>query len=131
MDPHGDFDGPEHWLTKMGLFVGTYVSVDMASAQTFDQIFLSADHVAPQDYSISVSDDGTSWGAPVASVSLVPTGGYDFAAINFPIQTKRYFKIESNYDSHGKYAGLWNLVALNSGSTAFEAVDVPGSDTRN
>jgi len=48
MDPHGDFDGPDHWLTKMGLFVGTYVSVDMASAQTFDQIFLSADHVAPR-----------------------------------------------------------------------------------
>lgn len=123
MDPHGDFDGPEHWLTKMGLFVGTYVSVDMASAQQFDQIFLSADHVAPQDYSISVSDDGTSWAAPIASGSLVPTGGYDFAAINFPLQTKRYFKIESKYDSHGKYAGLWNLVALNSGSGTPEAVD--------
>lgn len=113
-DPHGSFDGPDTWVEHAGLAVGSYLAVDMGSTQTFNQIYMSSDHVPMDDYKIYVSDDGSNWGNPIASGSIVPTGGYEYAPVDFPLQKKRYFKIESDYDSHGKWWGFSNVSALNT-----------------
>ena len=80
-----------------------YMIVDMGSAQTFNVI----QYVARQDFRTSdpaqvalyVSDDGVTWGSPIATdtwVSDITTKYLAFASV-----TKRYFKFQGNTGASG------------------------------
>lgn len=102
------------WLVRAGSTVGSYIAIDMGSAQTFNQIDAVADHDALQEYKIFVSDDGMNWGTPISEGTIVPTGGYFYAPFTFPAQTKRHFKIVSNFNTGGRYWGFGNVSALST-----------------
>ncbi len=64
----------------------------MQQAQTFDKIVLDntwAQWDSPAKYAVAVSNDGTQWGAPVAT----GTGQPGITTITFPPQTARYIRI--------------------------------------
>ncbi len=112
IDPSGTIDGPDHWLVRAGASVGTWVKIDMGAPQTFNQIFLSFDHDPLREMRVFASDDGISWGEPVWMGTIVPVGGFWYQALSFVRQTKRYIKIESQFDTKGRYWGFWNISAL-------------------
>ncbi len=112
IDPLGALDGPDSWLSQRSATVGSYVAVDMGSDQKFNQLYTSANSQALQDYSVYTSHDGVNWGHPIATGSIVPTGGNSYAPISFRTQHKRHFKLEARSDSQGKLWGFWNISAL-------------------
>jgi hypothetical protein len=114
IDPAGTFNGPDTWLDKTGLVPGAFVHVDLGGPQTFDQLVLVADHVGIRNYQIFVSDDGATWGDPIAAGALMPAGGYDYWPINLPRQTRSHIKIVSQDDSHGFWWGFHNISLLDS-----------------
>ncbi len=64
----------------------------MQQAQTFDKIVLDNTWAlwdSPSQYAVSLSADGTSWGAPVATGA----GHLGLTTITFPTQTARYLRI--------------------------------------
>jgi hypothetical protein len=126
IDPSGTFSGPDHWLVKAGASVGSWIRIDMGSAQTFNQIFLDFDHDPLRDLRVFVSDDGTTWGDPIFSGTVIPLGAYVYAPLTFARQTKRYVKIESLFDTKGRYWGFWNISALDApvGGDPIDAVNV-------
>ncbi len=86
----------DHWtgwrdMTKTQ-YPGQWFQVDMQQAQTFDKIVLDNTWAlwdSPAKYAVAVSNDGTNWGAPVAT----GTGQLGITTITFPPQTARYIRI--------------------------------------
>lgn len=115
IDPHGDFDGPDAWLSEQGAVVDSRLVVDLGFVQTFNTLYLSSRGEALQQLAVFTTDDERAWGHPLAIGSIAPTGGSDYAAIVFPTQRSRYLKIESLYSSHHVPWGFWNVTLLNDG----------------
>ena len=125
IDPHGSYDGPDHWLSQH-LQVGSYLAIDMGSVQTFNQIYTSVDHDAVLDYNLYVSEDGVNWGTAISGGTAISTGGHAFAPFSFATQQKRYFKIESQYvaDFPEREWGYWNVSALNAEEQTADNVNI-------
>ena len=80
------------WSTGTAQVNGQFFQVDMLSAKTFKQITLDAAASAadyPRGYQVFVSNDGTTWGAAIASGT--PTTA--LVTVNFATQTARYIKV--------------------------------------
>ena len=86
----------DHWtgwrdMTKTQ-YGGQWFQMDMKQEQTFDKIVLDTTWAmwdSPDKYSVSVSNDGTNWGNPVATGS----GQLGITTITFPAQSARYIRI--------------------------------------
>jgi hypothetical protein len=86
----------DHWtgwrdMTKTR-YAGQWFQVDMKQDQTFDKIVLDTTWAlwdSPDQYSASVSEDGSDWGNPIATGS----GPLGITTITFPTQTARYIRI--------------------------------------
>jgi hypothetical protein len=77
------------WTTNVNQANGQWYELDMLAKQTFNQITLdavgnSSDY--PRGYQVFVSNDGATWGNPVAT----GTGSASMVSIGFPAQTARY-----------------------------------------
>ena len=89
-------------------YPGQWFQVDMKQAQTFDKIVLDntwAQWDSPNQYSVSVSADGTNWGDPIATGS----GQLGITTITFAPQTARYIRITQT-GSDAKYH--WSIYEL-------------------
>jgi hypothetical protein len=86
----------DHWtgwrdMTKKQ-YAGQWFQVDMKQEQSFHRIVLDNTWAlwdSPVEYSVSVSQDGTNWGKPIATGS----GELGITSIIFPVQTARYIRI--------------------------------------
>lgn len=81
------------WRDKTGKqYPGQWFKVDMKQQQRFDKITLDNTWAlwdSPNKYSVSVSNNGINWGAPIATGS----GELGITTINFPLQNAQYIKI--------------------------------------
>jgi hypothetical protein len=87
-----DSSASTRW-TSLTPQTGEWFSVDMGTAQTFNQLALdsgmSASTQFPRAYTVEVSNDGTNWGTPVAT----GTGTSRVVTVTFATQTARHFRI--------------------------------------
>jgi len=78
-----------------------YLIVDMGSAQTFDAIRFvprtDSRNSDPAQVALYVSDDGVTWGSPIATATWVQDAADKF--LTFAPVTKRYFKLQGNTDA--------------------------------
>jgi hypothetical protein len=89
---------------------GFYYQIDMGSMQSFSQITLDLNGQANDSavsYSVTVSNDGTNWGSPIA----MGTGGVALITITFAQQTARYVRITQTGTSAA--AAWWSIEELN------------------
>jgi len=94
------------WTTASAQ-TGQYIQVDLGVAQTFNQVTVetgSNTSNAPQAYALTLSNDGATWGAPVAS----GTGSATVTA-NFVTQTARYLRVTQT----GTTSTPWSVQELN------------------
>jgi len=86
----------DHWTGWRDLtshqYPGQWFQVDMKKEQSFDTIVLDntwAQWDSPDRYAVSVSDDGVTWGEPIATGAGQP----GITTISFPKQRARYLRI--------------------------------------
>jgi beta-glucosidase len=87
---------------------GFYYQLGFGSAQTFSQITLDLNgqtNDSAVSYSVTVSNDGTNWGNPIA----MGTGGSAFQTIMFPQQTAQYVRVTQT----GTSASWWSIDEIN------------------
>ena len=86
----------DHWngwrdMTKHQ-YAGQWFQIDMKQPQSFYKIVLDNTWAlwdSPNMYAVTVSNDGTNWGEPIATGS----GQLGMTTITFPAQTARYIRI--------------------------------------
>ncbi len=81
------------WRSGQAVAADQYIQIDMQKVQTFNRIDMDSgaypfDH--PQNYAISVSNDGTNW-----SPQLISGVGSRDTIMTFPTQTARYLRVTS------------------------------------
>jgi fibronectin type 3 domain-containing protein len=116
------------WSTDSLQTNGQWFEVDMRSAKTIFKIVLDATpspNDYPRGYQVNLSNDGSSWGSPVATGA-----GYSaVTTITFPPQTARYVRITQTGSATGNY---WSIHEMNIYGTPPTAVDplvaVPGTN---
>ncbi len=102
----------DHWTgwrdkTKTQ-YPGQWFQIDMKKAQHFDSIVLDNSWAlwdSPDKYSVSVSNDGTNWGEPIATGS----GQLGITTISFASQDARYIRI-TQLGTSAKYH--WSIYEL-------------------
>jgi beta-glucosidase len=96
------------WSTGTPMANGQSVTVDLGSAQTFDQVVMDSagsTNDYARGYQVFVSADGTNWGAAVAS----GTGTAAKVTAAFTAQTARYVKLVQT----GSATSWWSIAELN------------------
>jgi|HubBroStandDraft_1064217.scaffolds.fasta_scaffold02755_7 F5/8 type C domain-containing protein/malectin (di-glucose binding ER protein)/fibronectin type III domain protein/PQQ enzyme-like repeat protein/putative pyrroloquinoline-quinone binding quinoprotein len=87
-----DGNSATRWSTGVAQTDGQWFQVDMAAAQTFNEITLDAatsTNDYPRGYQVFVSSDGVNFGSPVATGA----GTAALVTVTFAAQTARYIKI--------------------------------------
>ena len=108
----------DHWtgwrdLTKTQ-YPGQWFQVDMQQAQTFDKIVLDNTWAlwdSPQQYAVAVSNDGTTWSAPVRLMnSTAMDCGYPSSVqrADGKIVTAYYAQAVENHDRYHLGVALWD-----------------------
>jgi hypothetical protein len=102
---------------------GDWFQVDLGAEQTFNQIVLDttgSSGDSPRGYELSVSNDGTNWGQPIA------TGpGSPVTNILIPQVTGRYIRVVNQGDA----GNWWSIHELNVLGPAASASVAAGSDS--
>jgi beta-glucosidase len=96
------------WSTGTPMVNGQTVTVDLKSAQTFDQITMDSagsTNDYARGYQVFVSNDGATWGTAVAT----GTGTAALVTSTFANQTARYIKIVQT----GSASSWWSIAELN------------------
>lgn len=96
------------WNTGAPQTNGQSFQVDMLALQSFNQITLDADGASndyPRGYQVFVSNDGATWGAPVAT----GVGSSSLVSISFAPQSARYLKVVQT----GSASNWWSVAELN------------------
>lgn len=114
------------WTSAAAQTNGQTFQVDLGAAQTFNQVTLDAGTSTgnyPRGYSVSVSADGTTFGAPVAT----GVGSSQLVTINFATTTARAIRITQT----GTAANAWSIHELNVARIAqpCDTVTCTASDT--
>ncbi len=101
----GDYDS--HWQTKANQTPGQTFTLDLGTPQTFDTLVMNCagSDDFPKAYEIAVSDDGQTWGKPLATGA---GGGHNTVA-HFPAVTTRYVKITQT----GSGGNWWAITEIN------------------
>lgn len=102
----------DHWTGWRDMtrkqYPGQWFQVDMNKEQEFNMLVIDntwAQWDSPNAYSITVSQDGVSWSAPIATGG----GGAGMTNIRFPVQRARYLRITQTGTS-AKYH--WSIYEL-------------------
>lgn len=108
------------WTTGTAQNTGMWFQIDTGPAvKTYSKLVLEGGGDFIRKYSITVSQDGASWGEPIAS----GTGTSATVTAEFPPQTARYIRINANA-WNGNY---WSIYDMNLfGETAPDSVS-PGA----
>ncbi|PPS72500.1 MULTISPECIES: discoidin domain-containing protein [Streptomyces] len=124
-----DGDAATRWSLGHGMQPGDWFQLDLGSAQTFDQLVLdtsasSGDFV--RQYEVYASDDGTSWGKPIA------TGpGSTVSRILLPTTTARYIRVVNKANS-GSWWSIHDVsVFASDGKTTSPPATSPGLQRKN
>ncbi|WP_328777982.1 discoidin domain-containing protein [Streptomyces canus] len=124
-----DGDATTRWSLGHGMQPGDWFQVDLGSSQTFDQLVLdtsasSGDFV--RQYEVYASDDGTSWGKPIA------TGpGSTVSRILLPTTTARYIRV-ANRASSGSWWSIHDVsVFASDGKTTSNPATSAGLQRKN
>jgi O-glycosyl hydrolase len=104
-----DGDAATRWSSGHGMQSGDWFQVDLGSSQTFDQLVLDTSASSgdfARQYEVYTSDDGTSWGKPIA------TGpGSTVTPILLPTTTARYIRVV-NKSSSGSWWSIHDVSVL-------------------
>ncbi|HXI55623.1 MAG TPA: discoidin domain-containing protein, partial [Polyangia bacterium] len=103
-----DGNATTRWSTGAAQANGQFFIVDMKVAQTFSRVTLDAGTSTgdyPRGYQLFVSNDGTNWGAVVAS----GTGAAQMVTIDFAWQTARFLRVVQT----GSAGNWWSIHELN------------------
>lgn len=109
-----DADLGTRWSTGTSQISGQWFQVDMGLAGAFSKIVLNAANSAndyPRAYQVNVSNDGITWGGPVAT----GTGSSGITTITFATQAARYIRITQTGSAPGNY---WSIHEFNIFGTA-------------
>ncbi|WP_330285892.1 discoidin domain-containing protein [Streptomyces sp. NBC_00576] len=124
-----DGDATTRWSLGHGMQPGDWFQVDLGSSQTFDQLVLdtsasSGDFV--RQYEVYTSDDGTSWGKPIA------TGpGSTVSRTLLPTTTARYIRVV-NKASSGSWWSIHDVsVFASDGRTTSPPATSTGLQRKN
>jgi O-glycosyl hydrolase len=128
-DPAGqaiDGDPATRWSTGAGMAPGDWFQIDLGAPTAFSEINLDTSG-SPGDfvrgYEVYVSDDGTTWGEPIAR-----GGGRTQLRVLVPPVEARYVRIV-NTGSSGSWWSIHELNLLTTESlTAPEGATAPGAD---
>ncbi|MFM9451491.1 discoidin domain-containing protein [Streptomyces europaeiscabiei] len=92
-----DGDATTRWSSGHGMQSGDWFQVDLGSTRTFDQLVMDSSASSgdfARQYEVYVSDDGTSWGEPIA------TGpGSTVTRVLLPSTTARYIRMVNKSNS--------------------------------
>lgn len=106
-----DGDIGTRWSSGAGMVPGMSVTIDMGQAETFSQVAMDSG-ASSGDYArgweIFVSDDGTTWGDPIAAGA----GSGRVVTASFPSQTARFVRIVQTADGGGFWWSIAELYAF-------------------
>jgi beta-glucosidase len=119
-----DGDSTTRWTTGVGEAAGQYVTIDMGSTKSFDQITMDSaastgDYA--RGYQVLVSTDGTNWSAPVAS----GTGSTPLITATFPTQNARYVRVVQT----GSNSLWWSIAEFNVYTSGGSGTTPPPANT--
>ncbi len=104
----------DHWTGWRDMtqtqYPGQWFQMDMQKQQTFDKIVLDNTWAlwdSPEQFAVTVSNDGTNWSKPVATGA----GQLGITTITFPAQTARYFRITQT-GTNAKYQ--WSIYEVDA-----------------
>jgi len=108
--PANLFDGnmSTRWTSGTDMIPGHSIIVDMKAAKSFNKLVMDStgnNNDYARSYEIYVSNNGTSWGSPVAS----GTGSGPIVTSSFPTQNARYIKVVQT----GTATYWWSIRELN------------------
>lgn len=122
-----DDDPATRWSSGRGMAPGDWFQVDLGTARSFEEIRLDTTG-SPGDfargYEVYVSDDGRSWGRPIAR-----GGGRTQLRVVFPTVTARYVRIVDTGAS-GSWWSIHDLSILGTGDPARGAPGEPAVAAR-
>ncbi|HEY2515436.1 MAG TPA: discoidin domain-containing protein, partial [Polyangiaceae bacterium] len=97
------------WTTGTPQASGQWFQVDMGAPQTFNYVSMNAGSGSddPAGFSVYVSNDGTNWGAPVASGN----GTGQTVSVGFGGVTARYLEVVQTLS--GATSSWWSIAELN------------------
>ncbi|NOX22654.1 MAG: cellulase family glycosylhydrolase [Actinobacteria bacterium] len=105
-----DDDLSTRWTTNAPQANGQYVQVDFGAQVTFNNVVMdtqkntSSETDYPRNYTVAVSDNGTSW-----TTVATETGTFKATTVNFPAASGRYLKITQT----GASGSWWSIGELN------------------
>jgi hypothetical protein len=95
------------WTTSSSQSNGQWYQIDMGGPQLFNELLLNADGASsdyPTAYQVLVSNDGSTWSAPIAAGS----GSSSLVAIGVPAQSARYVRIMQT----GSSSNWWSIAEI-------------------
>ncbi len=105
-----DGDLSTRWTTGTAQTNGQYVQVDFGAQVTFNNVQMdtqkntTSENDYPRNYTIGVSDNGTSW-----TTVATGTGTFKATTVNFPAVSGRYLRITQT----GNSSSWWSIGELN------------------
>ncbi|HWX21682.1 MAG TPA: discoidin domain-containing protein [Candidatus Binatia bacterium] len=116
------------WSTDTLQTNGQWFQVDMLSAKTIFKIVLDttpSPNDYPRGYQVTLSNDGSNWGSPVATGA----GNSAVTTITFAPQTARYLRITQTGTASGNYWSIHELYIYGTPPTTPDPlVAVPGTN---
>jgi alpha-L-rhamnosidase len=105
-----DADAWTGWrdTTTTNQYAGQWFQVDMKQPQSFDKIVLDNTWAlwdSPNQYAVTVSNDGTTWSEPIATGA----GKLGITTITFRLQTARYLRITQTGTNPGYRWSIYEL----------------------
>ncbi|HTJ79864.1 MAG TPA: discoidin domain-containing protein [Rariglobus sp.] len=103
-----DGSSTSRWSTGVSQANGQWIQADMGAIRTFQEIVLDAGTSTndyPRGYQVFVSNDGVTWGSPVATGA----GSSAVTTISFPQLSARYFRIVQTGAVSAYYWSIYEL----------------------
>ncbi|MFJ6216887.1 glycoside hydrolase family 3 C-terminal domain-containing protein [Streptomyces sp. NPDC092296] len=104
-----DGSAATRWSSGVPMAAGQTVTVDMGAAHSIDRITMDSGGSASdyaRGYQVSLSTDGSNWGAPVAT----GTGTGALVSVTFPAQSARYIRVTQT----GTSTSWWSIAEFNA-----------------
>jgi uncharacterized repeat protein (TIGR02543 family) len=120
-----DGDIGTRWSTGANQTYGQWFQVDLGSVQTFNRIVMDAGSSSgdyPRGYQVNVSNDGSTWGSPVATGT-----GSAVTTVTFAPQTARYIRVMQTGSVTGSV--WWSIHEFNVYGPAYTLTETSPNGT--
>ena len=118
------------WSTGTPQLSGQMITVDLATASTFDRILLNTSASSndyPRAYSVFVSANGSNWGAPL----VTGVGDGSLTSIEFAAQTQRFVRIIQTGSNQDFWWSIHELEIFNDQGAEPQPPVATPNDTSN